>query len=70
MEVIDNISEETNDEVWDMGLIETGYEIYTTLEIECQKIINELNIDFNVMKYGTPVESIPKAIELIEKEIL
>lgn len=70
MKVIDDISEETNDEIWDMGVMETGYEIYTTLEIECQKIINELNIDFNVMEYGTPVESIPKAIELIEKEIL
>lgn len=70
IEVINNISNKTNDEIWDMGVIETGYEIYTTLEKECQKIINELNINFNLMEYGSPTESIPKAIELIEKEIL
>ena len=70
IEVIDNISKETNDDIWDMGPIETGYEIYETLEKETQKIINKLNINFNLIENGNPVQSIEKAIKLIEKEIL
>lgn len=69
IEEINKISKETDDEIWDAGLIETTFEVYITLEKECKKILNELNINFNMSEY-TPTESIPKAIELIEKEIL
>lgn len=69
IEEINKISKETDDEIWDTGLIETTFEVYITLEKECKKILNELNINFNMSEY-TPTESIPKAIELIEKEIL
>lgn len=70
IEVIDNISKETDDDIWDMGPIETGFEIYKILEKEMQKIINKLNIDFNLIENGNPIQSIEKAIKLIEKEIL
>lgn len=66
---IHKISEETDDDIWDAGPIETTFEVYTILENKCKKILNELNIDFNMSEY-TPTENIPKAIELIEKEIL
>ena len=67
---IDKISEETDDHVWDEGPIETTLEVYTTLEKQCQKIIDKLNIDFELMEYGIEPCSVVKAIELIEKEIL
>ena len=67
---IDNIDKETNDEIWDMGVIETSFEIYMTLEKECQQILNELNINYNMIEDGNPTETIPKAIELIEEKIL
>ena len=69
IEEINKISKEVDDEIWDAGLIDTTFEVYTILEKECQRIANELNIDFDMNEY-TPTEGVPKAIELIEKEIL
>lgn len=65
---INEVDKRTTDSVWDLGPIETTYNVYTTLEEECQKIINELNIDFDMSEWHI-TKSVPKAIKLIEEKI-
>lgn len=69
IKVINNASEEIDDEIWDLGPIETTLKVYEILEQECQKIINKLNIDFDISEYHI-TKGVPKAIKLIEKELI